>query len=336
MKLRIRRHSTTTSLKSSASALVLDLPSTAVASDLSPLPFQFILNSAFDKMIYVDQDLQLTSLGIKNMDTVDVINPFLNDENKEIIESHSPALSLEGQMIIKRIPDDNSCLFHALLFVLNLPSYNPNTLRQLIGALIASAPEHRFTSDFLEGRTREEYVKWLQKPTSWGGAVELQCMAEWSGVEIAAIDVVSGGKDMYLFNVQQDREIFINQQATIRDEERRELQSITTGKRVYLLYSGIHYDAVAFRKQNSSVVSKSTYPASSASSSLSLITMFDSDDKYFEAKAKALANQEHGHHQYTDMSAFTLKCIKCGVGLVGEKEAKEHASKTTHVDFVEF
>ena len=36
---------------------------------------------------------------------------------------------------------------------------------------------------------------------------------------------------------------------------------------------------------------------------------------------------------YTDTAKFDLRCGRCGVGLVGEKQAREHAKETGHVEF---
>ncbi|MQL96899.1 hypothetical protein Taro_029579 [Colocasia esculenta] len=39
---------------------------------------------------------------------------------------------------------------------------------------------------------------------------------------------------------------------------------------------------------------------------------------------------------YTDTANFTLRCGVCQIGVIGEKEAVEHAQATGHVNFQEY
>jgi hypothetical protein len=44
----------------------------------------------------------------------------------------------------------------------------------------------------------------------------------------------------------------------------------------------------------------------------------------------------HAARQFTDTAKFTLRCGVCALGLVGEKEAVEHAKATGHQNFAEY
>lgn len=58
-----------------------------------------------------------------------------------------------------------------------------------------------------------------------------------------------------------------------------------------------------------------------------------------EAAADGAARLTAGCHaarQFTDTASFTLRCGVCALGLVGEKEAVEHAKATGHQNFTEY
>jgi ubiquitin thioesterase OTU1 len=75
-------------------------------------------------------------------------------------------------------------------------------------------------SDAMLGKANDLYCQQIMDPNVWGGGVELSILASNYNVEIVAIDIST--LHAYHFG-----------------------QSIGTSERVFLLYSGIHYDAVA-------------------------------------------------------------------------------------------
>lgn len=85
---------------------------------------------------------------------------------------------------------------------------------------------------------------------------------------------------------------------------------------------GIHYDCLAM----------SSTPWSSDED----VTIFSSGDQGILEAANKLVNVLRGRHYYTDTSRFSLKCNVCDKGLVGEKEAMEHAQITGHTNFGEY
>ena len=54
------------------------------------------------------------------------------------------------------------------------------------------------------------------------------------------------------------------------------------------------------------------------------------------AEAAQLVAEQHRKRKFTDTSNFTLRCLVCQCGLVGEAGALEHAKKTGHGNFAEF
>jgi ubiquitin thioesterase OTU1 len=90
-------------------------------------------------------------------------------------------------------------------------------------------------------------------------------------------------------------------------------------ERLYLLYDGIHYDALVRRNGDGSVT-----------------TRFASTDAGALAGALRVAREAQAARQFTDMATFTLQCLVCGQGLVGHTGAVDHAKATGHTNFGEY
>ncbi|KAL4201450.1 hypothetical protein AMTRI_Chr02g216150 [Amborella trichopoda] len=117
---------------------------------------------------------------------------------------------MDGVIVRRVIPSDNSCLFNAVGFV--------------IAATVASDPT-RYTGAFL-GKPNEEYCAWILDPEKWGGAIELSILADYYGREIAAYDIQTARCDLY---GQQGKNYM---------------------ERVMLIYDGLHYDALVMSPSN--------------------------------------------------------------------------------------
>lgn len=90
-----------------------------------------------------------------------------------------------------------------------------NFMREIIANAVASDPEE-YSEAFL-GQPNPEYCKWILKPESWGGAIELSILSKFYGLEIAVIDSINAiinrfGEDQHY------------------------------PQRVFLIFDGIHYD----------------------------------------------------------------------------------------------
>nr|CAB3448939.1 unnamed protein product [Digitaria exilis] len=55
-----------------------------------------------------------------------------------------------------------------------------------------------------------------------------------------------------------------------------------------------------------------------------------------EGLALNLVREAQRKRSYTDTSNFTLRCGVCQIGVIGQKEAVEHAQATGHVNFQEY
>ncbi|XP_037106851.1 ubiquitin thioesterase OTU1 isoform X1 [Syngnathus acus] len=89
-------------------------------------------------------------------------------------------------------------------------------------------------------------------------------------------------------------------------------------KRVLLIYDGIHYDPL-----------QREAPGSPPQ------TVFSTGDDVILAQALELADEARRKRQFTDVNRFALRCMVCQTGLVGQREAREHAKETGHTNFGE-
>lgn len=226
----------------------------------------------------------LSALGIRNGDTLSVAT------EPEVVETKDAST-----MVIREMPDDNSCLFNAVGYVLlDRSRSSAPALRRLAAQLVLSDPTY---DEAMLGRPPSQYAARMSEPTCWGGAIELSLFARHFGTEIASVDVESGRVDVFG-------------------------EGCDFGQRVFLLYSGIHYDALALTSSSGDA----DYDQ----------TVFSSKDDQVLIQALQVAQQARREHRYTNLARFTLRCEQCAEALVGERQAEAHATSTGHTSFVEY
>lgn len=236
----------------------------------------------------------LSELGIRPGDTLTVTTGSDNGLLKEAADSTVGQGELE--MILREMPDDNSCLFSAISYVFHHTREKSTELRELSANLILSDPTS-YTEAVL-GMPPIKYCQWISDKDRWGGGIELAVLSKHYNSEVASIDVATGRVDIF--------------------GEGEGYQ-----KRAYLLYSGIHYDALAM----------TTGPSASEEQDL---TIFSPNDDTALMQAMQVAELARIEHRYTDLARFTLRCEDCGEALKGEREAEQHAIKTGHANFAEY
>jgi ubiquitin thioesterase OTU1 len=64
--------------------------------------------------------------------------------------------------------------------------------------------------------------------------------------------------------------------------------------------------------------------------------LFAPDDVDALAGAQAIAEEANKRGAFTDLNNFTLMCLVCNTGVVGQKDAVSHAKATGHVNFGEY
>ena len=93
------------------------------------------------------------------------------------------------------VPADNSCLFTSINYCMSgevVASENSAFMREVIASVVA-ADQDKYSEAIL-GRANKAYCTWIQGKDAWGGAIEVQILAEYFQVEIMVVDTKSGKK----------------------------------------------------------------------------------------------------------------------------------------------
>ncbi|KAH9162681.1 OTU-domain-containing protein [Lactarius sanguifluus] len=188
-----------------------------------------------------------------------VVNPLASLLHRQ---QWSGFVKTDGGYLVHRIvPDDNSCMFAsvALLFEQNMQK----------------APDPETWSDAILGRPRDEYIRTILSPNSWGGAIELAILAAHYRTEIASIDVETGRIDRFG-------------------------DAHAEGGRALLVYSGIHYDAAVLAPQ----------PDAPSDFCVSVVPSIGAEGERVLDALSALATKLRAKRAYTNTATFDLKCEK--------------------------
>ncbi|KAI8093280.1 uncharacterized protein BX664DRAFT_329366, partial [Halteromyces radiatus] len=251
------------------------------------------LSGGYPPKPITDRSITLQAAGIKHGDalTVTLIEPqtpttSLPPANTSRSSTSHAIAVLDGYLVQRVMDDDNSCLFRSIGYVLekNHTTF-AQKLRQVVAEVITNDPETY--SDVTLGQPRYKYIEWIKKDTSWGGAIELSIFSKYFNIEIVSVDIQTGRMDRF------------------GEGSYDEL--------VLILYSGIHYDALALS------------PMENCDSEFDETRFPISNSKPLLAAAQELASLLQREHKYTDVANFTLKCEICQTGLIGEKDAQTHA-----------
>ncbi|KAI8923038.1 hypothetical protein BC831DRAFT_404227 [Entophlyctis helioformis] len=204
----------------------------------------------------------------------------------------------QGVLVVREMKDDNSCLFRSIGYVLERNPETASKLRKVVSDAILSDP-FNYSAAIL-GRDPLEYTKWIQQPNSWGGAIELAIFsAHYAVGRSCRCTCLLAGLDADAGEGAFD-------------------------KRVFLMYSGIHYDAIALT------------PADGAPEDFDQTTFSGHEAETASQAALKLAEMWRKQRKFTDLANFTLRCAVCKQGLTGQKEAQAHAKSTGHASFTEY
>ncbi|KAF3005113.1 ubiquitin-specific protease otu1 [Curvularia kusanoi] len=201
-----------------------------------------------------------------------------------------------GTLVLRVMPDDNSCMFRALGSAVLTDTLDSMTeLRSLVAQAIQRSPE--YYNEAILQRTPDDYCTWIQHADSWGGGIELSILSQEFDIEIASINV----QDLRVDRFNEGKE-----------------------RRAILVYSGIHYDTIAFVPQGADTFTSEND-----------VKLFDARDEVVLEAARQLCAQLKKQKYYTDTQKFDIKCNTCGWKGAGERGAVLHAEETGHVDFGE-
>ena len=192
------------------------------------------------------------------------------------------------------IPEDNSCVFNAIYYLLQKET--APELRQVVASIILSNPG-KYSSIYL-GKDVDTYVEEILNPDQWGGAIELQILAEYYKTEIMAFSIETGRFLTYG-------------------------EGLNYSNRIYLIYNGIHYDALVIKLDR-----KSDDPKD-------FIKVFPCDElEYFEL-LNSLVQTYHQKGDYINLNKFVTECQICYLKLENSIKIQEHAQNTGHTSFRE-
>ncbi|KAJ5079382.1 ubiquitin thioesterase otu1 [Anaeramoeba ignava] len=214
------------------------------------------------------------------------------------VDSDIPMITREDGVVIRReMPDDNSCLFHAINYAINhkFDSESESTLRKITSKTVLDDPIQ--FSEAILGKSNSEYSRWILQSKSWGGSIELLIFAKHFKTEISTYEIQS--KNNYIYG-----------------------ENMGFTQKIFLVYDGLHYDTLALS------------PSKTAPKDFDR-TIFNPSDSLISSQAAILIKELHDKKAYTDVATFRLLCQDCGKILVGEKEALLHSKTTGHQNFVE-
>ncbi|KAF4963862.1 hypothetical protein FSARC_8156 [Fusarium sarcochroum] len=208
--------------------------------------------------------------------------------------------SPEDRPVLRVMPSDNSCLFTAFGGALQdqIPAQK---LRRMMADYIVQHPEDY--SEAVLGSSPSQYCRSIQDPDRWGGGIELSILSSIFNIQICTFDVQAQN----LINFGEDKV-----------------------DRCILVYSGIHYDRVAF--------SLSDFPHDSPMYPPEMDrTVWPTTDNEVIEKTQELVRKLNKAHYYTDTEGLILRCDVPGCDWIGsgQREGQKHAELTGHVDLSE-
>ncbi|KAI8970201.1 hypothetical protein BDF20DRAFT_111541 [Mycotypha africana] len=224
-------------------------------------------------------------------------NGIIASSNKII--SNNAIKADDGYLILRVMEDDNSCLFRAMVIQKTYVLQKDPKIAAELRQVVASAilSDPITYNDVTLGQPREKYMEWIQRKNSWGGAIELAIFSNYFQVEIDSIDVQTGRIDKFGEGLYSER--------------------------VLIVYNGIHYDALALAPDLNLDIGYDQ-------------TQFPTTNNNILLTAQELVSHFKAMHLFTDIANFSIRCEQCKIGLRGEKDAQEHATRTGHTSFVEY
>ena len=97
---------------------------------------------------------------------------------------------LGGTLVLRVMPDDNSCLFRSISTAAMSGIDVMTELRSVVAQTIQSHPD-KYTTAVLDNKSPNDYCRWIQTENAWGGQIELDILSQHFGIEICSIDVKS-------------------------------------------------------------------------------------------------------------------------------------------------
>lgn len=236
----------------------------------------------------IDKNIVREAMHILPSSDADILSEVCQQLKENLFGS--PVGDEYGGLERKIIEADNSCLFNAIgyLSAEGDSPLSPIFYRKIVAQAVVSDADRY--SESLLGKPPQQYADWILDSNKWGGEIELVILSEYLKVEIAVVNISTCAVIVYG-------------------------EGAGHANRMYLLYDGVHYDAVVKKEANG------------------VSTLFRPDDAVSYANAIALAAELQRKKQYVSLSGNDLQCKVCFAVLRGQQQAIEHATQTGHQNF---
>lgn len=277
-----------------------------------------VLFVTFDKQGFSEQtdlnhvlhDGKESGITLTDQDKENQFDQFYSSKKK--LDSYYYIQKLQKYLILRHIDENNSCLFDAVLYALNSGGLLKNTnivlsldlRKQVIVPTLKSQPD--VYNDAVLGRLSSDYITWILKKDSWGGAIELGILASYFNIRINCINLELGNFIVFE-NVSDDH---------------------VPNKFIILVYNGVHYDVIV----TNSLLQDATL---SIDTDLGIWDINSQYESLILDASQSLWKILKITSYTTNTNTFKLKCLQCNEILIGNTGANEHANKTGHLKFDE-
>ena len=253
------------------------------------------------KTITVDDqniNLPLSTLDISNGERIIIKDNDTKTDKRDLLSK--PMVPNERQIDVKRVPDDNSCLFHCLSYAIYGNINYSTQIRKQISEYIRNHPLEYNDPGILDGKTVEQYCQWIEDYNSWGGYIELSIIPKiYENVTIWICDIIND---------------YIDKITTKDNDDEYKESMFDQNQIIVLLYNGVHYDLVVGPINGQ-------------------YNFTNVDSEWLDEQCHKIMGKYK--NETFDSKRVEIKCNQCGAILIGEKNVSEHAMKTSHYDFVQ-
>ena len=194
---------------------------------------------------------------------------------------------------------DNACLFSSIGYLIDPKNFNETTKHEYRMMIVNYLRQGNVDDNILD-LPRDEYIKEIEKPSKWGGAIELKIFSDMFQIQIASIDIKTNRADIY----GEDKDY---------------------SQRIFVIYNGIHYDPLVLSS-----------PEVEEDEEIEDVTKFGTNDDSILIEFKEYCKIYQNANEYVDVNDMTkFECDTCQTIFDSQKEAFDHANEFQHFNLNE-
>ena len=191
----------------------------------------------------------------------------------------------------KFVDADNSCLFSSIGYLIDPKNFNETTKHEYRMMIVNYLRQGNVDDNILD-LPKDEYIKEIEKPSKWGGAIELKIFSDMFQIQIASIDIKTNRADIY----GEDKDY---------------------SQRIFVIYNGIHYDPLVLSSQEVE-----------EDEEIEDVTKFGANDDAILIEFKEYCKIYQNANEYVDVNDMTkFECDTCQTIFDSQKEAFDHANE---------